>query len=320
MISSHDSPDGDAIGSELGLRALLIDMGKTVTIVNSSPLPDNLTFLVGTDEVHTYPDGSDTAFDAFLAVDAGRRHRLHPVDELAGEGVPFINIDHHEGNDEYGTVNWCDASYGSTGEMIFDLARAAGTPVDLALAEPLYVALLTDTGRFSFGNTTPSAHRMAEALLEAGVDPAKIHRKIYRNKSIERLRLEARAIAGLQIAAEGAIAWCAVTAADLAGAGASRGEARDLIEIPESLDGVEVAMVFREDAGGGGTRVSLRSAGSFRVNSFAERYGGGGHPKAAGLLLAENLKDAQTRIVDDLTAALGRGAAPAGTSHDGEST
>ena len=120
------------------------------------------------------------------------------------------------------------------------------------------------------------------------------------------MQLEARAIAGLRTSADGTIAWCSVTAADLAAAGAALGEARDLIEIPESLAGVEIAAVFRELPETAGTRVSLRSAGPFRVNDFAERYGGGGHPKAAGLRVPETLADAERQVIEDLTRELSK--------------
>ncbi len=304
LICSHDAPDGDAVGSELGLAAVLASMGKTSTIINPSPIPENLRFLPGADRILAYPQGMDAQFDAFVSVDAGRRDRVHPVDEVATTGVPFLNIDHHDGNDDFGTVNWCDARYGSTGEMIYDLARRAGVDIDLDLALPLYVALVTDTGRFSYGNTTPSAHRMAEALLEVGIAPDDVHRRIYREKTVGRIRLEASAMTHLRTTLEGRIAWCAVDAEALASAGIDAGEARDLIGVPASLRGVELALSFRELAAGAGTKISLRSFGPFRVNDFAARYGGGGHRVAAGLRLEATLEEAQERIIRDLEAAL----------------
>lgn len=304
LICSHDAPDGDAVGSELALAAVLETMGKSSTIINPSAIPESLRFLPGADRILTYPAGMDTRFDAFVSVDAGRRDRVHPVDEVATTGVPFLNIDHHDGNDDFGTVNWCDARFGSTGEMIYDLARQAAVPLRIELALPLYVALLTDTGRFSYGNTTPSAHRMAEALLEAGVEPADVHRRIYREKTLGRIRLEASAMSNLQTTLEGRIAWCAVDAKALANAGVNAGEARDLIGIPASLRGVELALSFRELESGAETKISLRSFGPFRVNEFAERYGGGGHRVAAGMRLGQPLAKAQRTVIQDLTDAL----------------
>jgi phosphoesterase RecJ-like protein len=192
--------------------------------------------------------------------------------------------------------------------MIYDLARRAGVSIDLDLALPLYVALLTDTGRFSYGNTTPSAHRMAEALLAAGVDPADVHRRVYREKTVERIRLEARAMSDLRTALDGHIAWCAVDAATLASAGVEAGEARDLIGIPSSLAGVEVALSFRELPGGAGTKISLRSFHGFRVDEFAARHGGGGHRVAAGVRLDLGLVEAQDLIIGELAESVRRSA------------
>jgi len=308
LVSSHDSLDGDAIGSALGMRALLLQLGKTVTVVNPSAVPPAYRFLPHADQALAWPEASDSPFDAFVALDAGQRDRLHPVETLAREGTPFLNIDHHDGNDGYGTVNWCDPAYGSTGEMVYDLARHAGASLDLDLAEPLYVAVLTDTGRFCFANTRPSAHRMAARLLESGVDPARVHRHLYRQKDGLRLRVEGRAIERLRTAASGRIAWTSLDPETVGPEGTPLLESSDLVEIPSSLRGIEVALLFREMADGSGTRVSLRSAGSFRVNRFAERYGGGGHRRAAGLRLSLPLGRAEERIVRDLTSALESGA------------
>jgi len=313
VLSSHDSPDGDAIGSELGMRALLDFLGKRTTIINPSPMPPALRFLAGAADVRVWPEGRDTRFDAFVSVDAGQRSRLEPVDSMIHDGQPFVNIDHHEGNDEFGTVNWCDPAYGSNGEMVYDLLRQAGCPIEAPVAEALYVAVLTDTGSFGYSNTGPSAHRMAEALLSAGVRPERVHHELFRRKTISRMNLEAEAIQGMQVAGGGRVAWCVVDPAAIARAGATEDETRDLVHIPASLEGVELALSFRDLGDASGTRVSLRSKTDFRVNRFAERYAGGGHPKAAGFRLAEPAGPASRRVIDDLLAALGDPAESAGS-------
>jgi phosphoesterase RecJ-like protein len=304
VVTSHDPVDGDAIGSELGILSLLRSLGKEARIVNAGPLSRTYRFLPGADEVLVFPDGLDGPLDALVCLDCSRRDRIAPVADGVPAGTPVLNIDHHEGNEEFGSVNWIEPACSSTGEMVYDLAVRAGMTIPVEMATALYTAVATDTGRFSFSNTTPSAHRMAAALVELGVRPIELHETLYRKLPLGRLRLEAKAVERLRTTFGGRIAWTSVTQAMCREVDLPQEEAPDVVDIPLRLAGVELAVLFRELPDGCGTKVSFRSARRYPVHRFAERYGGGGHPTAAGCTIPQGLEEAEARILSDLETAL----------------
>jgi phosphoesterase RecJ-like protein len=196
---------------------------------------------------------------------------------------------------------------------VLRLARALGAPLDRDTASPLYVALLTDTGRFCYSNTDPRSFRAAAELLEAGVDPSEVSREIYRSKPHALLRLEAEVVSRLRFERNGTLGWSHIRRSDYARFGLDEHEAQDLVDIPKGVRGVAIAVLFREVEGGGEpggpgepkVKVSLRSEGQMDVSDFAAGRGGGGHPRAAGFTTTGALEDVERRVIGELLLAAG---------------
>ncbi|MBI1852698.1 MAG: bifunctional oligoribonuclease/PAP phosphatase NrnA [Planctomycetes bacterium] len=304
LLTTHEPLDGDGVGSELGLAKLLARLGKQVRIVNACPTPDTFRFLPGIETVQSFPAGMNGAVDAVVTLDCGTRDRVARVLD-AVPGKPFVvNVDHHAGNEPFADVNWFDESCAATGQMIYRLAIASGVEIDADMALALYTALVSDTGRFSYSNTTPACHEMAAHLLRCGAKPSLVLRHLYREKPLSLVRLEGMAAQELRFAGDGEIAWTHVTQAMCRSAGITQIDARDIIDIPASVQGVIVAVLFREMETGRPTKVSFRSSGVIDVNRFAARFGGGGHARAAGCQFQKPIGDVEPAVIRDLEAAL----------------
>jgi phosphoesterase RecJ-like protein len=213
--------------------------------------------------------------------------------------VPVLVIDHHVPGDEpAGVVVVADTAACATGELVYDYARAQGLALTPAVARALYTALLTDTGGFRFSNTSPRAHAIAGALLAAGVDPEEMYRRIYAQVSVGRLRLLREALASLEVDAALGLSWVSLEAGAMERHGVTSEELDGIVEHPRSIAGTRLALFFR-DLGHGKVKVSFRSTGEVDVNRLARGYGGGGHAKASGALIAGGLDAVQARVVDD---------------------
>jgi phosphoesterase RecJ-like protein len=312
LLTTHDPLDGDGIGSEIGLLRLLRRLGRDARIVNAGPTPESFRFLPGVEEVLCVPAGLDATVDAVVTLDCGSRQRVAHILDALPERSFVVNIDHHAGTEPFADVNWFDVQSAATGQMIYRLALEARVEIDPDMALALYTALVSDTGRFSYSNTTPECHEMAAHLLRCGVRPDLVLRHLYREKPMELVRIEGMAAAELRFAAGGRIAWTRLTQEMFRTAGISPLEARDIVDIPASVAGVIVAGLFREVEAGRLTKVSLRSTGVLDVSRFAARYRGGGHERAAGCQIAAPLDAAEAMVIRDLEAALdeARGAGP----------
>ncbi len=296
LISSHVQPDGDAIGSELALGFILRGAGRSFRIVNESPIPDLYGFLPGIQWVETWPAAIDDEFDVFVALDCGRRNRLGANIEAIPHRT-LVNIDHHVSNDAFGDVNWIESGVSSTGEILVELADRAGIPLGEDLATCLYTAILTDTGNFTFTNTTSRCHAVCARLIECGARPADISRHLYRSKPIGKLRLQARLIQELEVDAKTRLAWGVLTREMCDEAGVGINDTLDLVTIPLSVEGVVLGILFRELEEPGRTKVSFRSEGDLDVSRLAKELGGGGHPTAAGCTLEMGVDKAVELVV-----------------------
>jgi phosphoesterase RecJ-like protein len=212
-------------------------------------------------------------------------------------------IDHHGTNERYGTANWVEGDAPATGEMVHRLFREMGVALTADLALPLYTALVTDTGRLSYSNTTPRAHRMAAELLETGMDHTVATEELYRSQPLSFLRLTGLAIEALEVRCRGRLASVVATPGMVERSGADEKDVGDLVDIPISVAGVEVGALLREKSPGV-TKLSLRSRRWFSVSAFARRYGGGGHDRAAGAVLDRPLEEAAETVLADLEAEL----------------
>jgi phosphoesterase RecJ-like protein len=285
LLTTHEAPDGDALGSLLATHKLLRQLGKDSVMFLAAkefPLPVEYRFLALEEVFHEPP--VDVVDRVLVFLDCGNMDRM-PADFLRRDEAKILNLDHHHDNTRFGTLNLVDTSASCTAEIVFHLARLLGAEITPEIATALYVALVTDTGRFMYENTTPEAHRMAAELIDAGVDVHDIYRRLYERVPLEKLHLVARAVQRVQRLDECKLAITYIAAQDYLETGSNESMTEGLIDHVRALEGAEVAAMIRDKTDGGqhARKVSLRSAtGRVDVSAIAQRYGGGGHPRAAG--------------------------------------
>ncbi len=299
LITTHVNPDGDGLGSQLALYHFLKARGKGATILNASPTPSSFKFLDPEGVIQPYQPGDALPqdVDLLVALDYGKWDRLGPMTEAASNsGLPVLCIDHHPSEGEFANLELIFDHTCATGEIVYDLLNSYGGTITLPTAEALYAAIMTDTGSFRFSNTNARTHQIATELLDLGVDPAAMYSKIYESTHPERLRLLGLTLSELQISADGRIGWIAVTQEMLRKAGAKPQDTEDFVDVPRTVSGVQVSVLFIE-LPTGIIRISLRSKGIVRVSEIAMSLGGGGHPFAAGIRLQGPLKEAIQRVL-----------------------
>ena len=311
ILATHTHPDGDAIGSLVAMRILLdaIGVGSHVFVAAPDlPLPEELAVYdlgeIVTEETVDFTDCT------VVFLDCGNADRT-PLGPRLPEIPVLINIDHHHDNTRFGTLDFVDPTASSTAEMVWLLARELGVPITADLAEPLYVGLLTDTGRFSYENTTARSHAMAADLIDAGVDLTAVRRRLYEDVLPAKLHLLRYALDSMAIHGNGLLVSARVTAEDFAAAQATEAHAEGIIDVLRVLRGVRVAALARElELQPGTFKVSLRAADpTVDVSAIARASGGGGHPQAAGFT-TELEDDAMAEfILRELAAQDGAGSA-----------
>jgi bifunctional oligoribonuclease and PAP phosphatase NrnA len=285
LLTTHEGPDGDALGSLLATHKLLQQIGKDSVMFLAAkefPLPVEYRFLPLEEVFHEPP--VDVVDRVLVFLDCGNIDRM-PVDFLRRGEAKILNLDHHHDNTRFGTLNLVDTGASCTAEIVFRLARLLGAEITHEIATALYVALVTDTGRFMYENTGPDAHRMAAELIEAGVDVHDIYRRLYERVPLEKLHLIARALQRIERLDECRLAVTYISAEDYFETGSNESLTEGIIDHVRALEGAEVAAMIRDKTDGGtrARKVSLRSAtGRVDVSAIAQRYGGGGHPRAAG--------------------------------------
>lgn len=297
VLFLHQRPDGDSVGSNLAMALALSAMGKAVKVLSQDPLPSYLRGLPGAERVER-PEGAPSFFDLALALDCADKERTGAaLPWLEGAGL-VVNVDHHSSNTFFGHVNVVEPEAAATGELVYRLLLDLEVPLDEGVAKNLYVALLTDTGSFSFSNTTPAAHRMAAHLLELGVKPAEVAEEVFGSRSEAGLRLLGRAILRLQKDPSGRLVWSYLRHEDFEELSADPGEGEGIAQELRRLEGVEGAFFFREERPGV-WRVSLRSRGRLDVAELAGVFGGGGHPRAAGMTWQGSLEEGSRRLLEE---------------------
>jgi len=283
LLTTHEGPDGDALGSLLGMHKLLTQLGKDSVMFLAAkefPLPIEYRFLPLEEVFHEPP--VDMADRTIVFLDCGNIDRM-PVDFLKRDGHFVINIDHHHDNTLFGNVNLVDDSASCTAELVYELAVLLGASVTPEMASALYVGLVTDTGRFMYENTDARTHRIAAALIDAGVDVDDTYRRLYEHVPAEKLRLVARALQ--KIEKRGPLVMTYTTAEDYVETGADEAMTEGIIDHLRSLEGAKVAALVRDlgARGRAARKVSLRSRDDeVDVSAIARGHGGGGHMRAAG--------------------------------------
>jgi phosphoesterase RecJ-like protein len=299
----HVSPDGDCIGSTLGIVNALRAAGKRAIIVGVDPVPRLYQYLPGWDTLFVPWQEIAGEWELACFLDCGDMER-------AGAGLPVVkkarkllNVDHHITNDEFGEYNYLDFTAAAVGEQVYLMLREMGLPIVPTVATCLYTAVVADTGGFKYDNTTPRTLRIAADLVEAGAKPYQVASAIFENESMSRLSLLSHALSTLQVDPTGKIAWVSVTRNMLEQTGADEEDVEGLVNYARKVTGVEVGLIFRE-APDGKIRVGFRSRNYVDVGDIAKQFGGGGHARAAGCGLCTTIEEARNRVLSLIRAAV----------------
>ncbi|MEM6455696.1 MAG: bifunctional oligoribonuclease/PAP phosphatase NrnA [Acidobacteriota bacterium] len=282
LLTSHVNPDGDAVGSCLGLARVLRKLGKGATVWLRDPYPQIYAALPGSDRIHPGtepPKGYPGTFSGVIVLECPSPERSGIAEHFGN--LPVLNIDHHLGNEQYGAVNWVDTSAPAVGEMIVRMARHLRVDFDPDTANALYLTLVTDTGGFRFSNTGANAFEAAADLVREGASPSTVARWLYESQPAGAVRLLAEVLATLRLHHDERVATVRLTREMVARAGAQPGDAEGIIDHPRSIRTVEGVALLRE-VDDTTIKASLRSRGTVNVEKIARSRGGGGHPNAAG--------------------------------------
>ncbi len=310
-LSTHINADGDGCGSQTALARLLGQMGVRAVIVNPTPWPELFRWLLGDDVEDRSAEGAKAlkSVDRLVVLDISDVSRLGQLAE-AVRALPSdaLVIDHHlPGDEPPGKTMLSDTAACATAELVFDFARDRGLTITPSIAKSLYTALVTDTGGFRFGNTSPRCLAVAAELLTAGVDPEAMYARIYGSVPLGRLHLLRDALDTLEVDMPHGMAWVKVVAGALERHGVSSEDLDGVVEHPRSIAGVRLALLFR-DLGHGKVKVSFRSLSGVNVNTLARAFGGGGHARASGALIAGSLADVEQRVLVEARQLLESGA------------
>ncbi len=309
LLTAHEGPDGDALGSLLGMHHLLGQLGKDSVMFLAAkefPLPIEYRFLPLEEVFHEAP--ADMADRTVVFLDCGNIDRM-PVDFLTGGSQFKINIDHHHDNTLFGDVNLVEVDASCTAEIVYELAVLLGVEITAEMAAALYVGLVTDTGKFMYENTNARTHRIAADLVEAGVQVDETYRRLYEHVPMEKLRLLSRALDGIQHHCQGRLVLAYISAADYVASGAGEEMTEGIIDHLRSVEGARVAALIRDlgDRGRAARKVSLRSSdGEVDVSAIARVHGGGGHKRAAGFSTDLELEGLVSFLCGEVSAQLDR--------------
>lgn len=300
LITSHERPDGDAIGSELALYHMLAAAGKTAVVYNQDQTPGNYRFLPGAAViVHELPPIE--SFDAVFILDCSDPERVGRESGRIGKIRQIVNIDHHVSNGGFCEVRLLDADASSTGELIYRLAEAMAITLTPEMATNLYAAILTDTGGFRYGNTTRDALVIAGRLLENGARPQWISENIYENAPLVKIRLLTVVLESLALDLNGKVGSMIVTRENIANTGALQEHTEGFVDLPRTIEGVEISILFNE-LETNYFKLSIRSKGRFNVERVAGKFGGGGHVNAAGCRIRGDIATVKKLVLAQIEA------------------
>lgn len=291
-ITTHVKPDGDGVGSSLGLCWLLRSLGKTAEVIVRGDVPPAYKSLPGADEIRDIEE-IEQDYDAVFVIECSDLGRPG----IKGlENYLTVNIDHHATSEHFGTINWIDSTASAVGEMIYNLCKAIGGRITREIAECVYMALVTDTGSFHFSNTTDRTLKVASELVKAGVKPAEVSEAVYNNYPWSRIELMRHVLDTVKRDDSGKVASMRQTLKMREIAGAIDGDNNGFVNIPLAAREI-LAVVYMREVGPNEYRVSLRSKGNINVAKVAESFGGGGHRNASGLRIVGDWDDAESKLV-----------------------
>ena len=297
LLFTHVLMDGDTLGSAVALCRTLRDMGKTAHVLIEDDVPEYLNFL---DKGYcTYDCSIIEDPDLTIAVDCTDIQRFILRKDKFLEGKVRICIDHHHTSDYFADLNYVDEYATSTGELIFKLLKEMKKPLDKEVAEAIYVAITTDTGNFQYSNTTAEAHRITAELFDSGIDPGRIGVELYQNVRPEKLKLTGEILNTMELLCDGRVAIAYVTQQMLCETDSTLEESEGIVETLRSVMGVE-ASVFMKEISESETKVGMRAKNYANVASIMQKFGGGGHIKAAGCTIRTSLDEARKLIVHEV--------------------
>jgi phosphoesterase RecJ-like protein len=291
LLTSHANPDGDAIGSEIGLARILRSQGKGAVIWNRDQAPTLYRELPGVARIHTGsepPSGFPDGFDAVVVLECPSLDRTGLEEHLGA--LPQLNIDHHMGNEHYAEVNWVDPAAPAVGEMVFRLAQGLMVELDAQTATALFLTLVSDTGGFRFPNATAEAFEAGAALVREGARPEQVAEWLYESRAPGSVRLLGEMLQSLELHAEGAIATAIMS--------------REMFERSGAQTSDTEGLTLLRQIGDDQFKVSLRSTGDIDVEKIARAAAGGGHKNAAGFVAEGTVDEVRQRLVSELTEAL----------------
>ena len=291
-ITTHIRPDGDGIGSSLGLCWLLKSLNKSAEVIAADTIPVAYRSLPGAEDIRQVSE-IDREYDAIFVIECSDAERPG----IKGLAEQFtVNIDHHATSEHFGSINWIDSTASAVGEMIYNLCKAIGGRVTREIAECLYLALVTDTGSFHFSNTTDRTLKVASELVRAGVKPADISEAVYNSYPWSRIELMRRVLETVKRDESGRIAWMRQTLSMKVDSKAVDGDNNGFVNIPLAAREV-LAVVYMREVGDNKFRVSLRSKGDINVAKVAEKFGGGGHKNASGCCVEGSWDEREQELV-----------------------
>jgi len=302
LVAAHANPDGDALGSTIALGHILAAFGKNFTLYNLTDLPRQFDWLDLPGTMSSSLAGAE--FNWVFVLDCGAPQRVG--DELAKilPSLPVVNIDHHLGNPNFGQFNWVDEKYPAVAAMVADLADELSVPLVGPLAEAIYLGIATDTGFFTFDNTTPEVMELAARLIRLGMSPGSVNSKIRNQWAVNRFKLWGESLATTELFFEGKVAVVHITQGMFARTGTSTADCEEIVNFLRRLRGTRAAVILREESDGS-FKFSLRSSGADNVQSVAALFGGGGHRNASGGNIHEDILSAKMHLVEALGESLG---------------
>lgn len=301
LLTTHEGPDGDAIGSSLALASFLRNIGKDVTVHYQDPVPDLYAFLPGADAVLSYIPAQD--YDVAFVLDIGERKRAGKEFCNFSRVTTTVNLDHHLSCENFGDYNLIDTQAAATGILVYRIAKAYGYRFERETALCIYVAAITDTGSFRYSNANREAFTVSGEMIECGINAWDVAEQLYENQPQKRLELLARCLPTLEVFKDGLAASVTVTLDMYSATGADAELTDGFVNYPRSIRGVEVAIFFRQ-LEENKFKIGFRSKGKVNVAAFSAAMGGGGHHNAAGCTVEGSLDEVKSRVYAVVAAAL----------------
>ncbi len=301
LISGHIGPDGDSLGSQLGLYRFLHKQGIDCRVINQGMIPEKYLFMPDIEVVIDIDDFKEhqLSFSCAVTMECSNLDRIGKVADLVKANCKVVNIDHHKDNSSFGDINLLDFEASAAGEMVYDLIVSSGDAISAEIATNLYVAILTDTGRFHYSSTTAKCLRIASELVEAGANPELITENIYYTKKPEQLRLAGLLLSGMEYMLDNRLCLMTLTPEIFSATGTNSSDTEGMINYTMQAGVVEVGVLFSEISDKM-TKVSFRSRQKIDVGALANRFGGGGHHSASGCVIESGLEEARKLILDQV--------------------